>query len=108
MIVRTPEPPYYVAIFTSLRRAGDDGYDARSARMVELARAQPGFLGMESARNADGHGITLSYWESLAAIQAWKGNLEHQEAQRRGRLDWYEAYALRIAKVERQAFFGGG
>jgi heme-degrading monooxygenase HmoA len=107
MIARTPEPPYFVAIFTSTRRPGDDGYGAMSERMVELAREQPGYLGMESVRTADGHGITLSYWESLEAIQAWKRDAEHLEAQRLGRERWYGAYAVRIAKVERQAFYGG-
>lgn len=108
MIARTPEPPYYVAIFTSLRRPGDDGYGAMSARMVELARAHPGYLGMESLRTAEGHGITLSYWESEAAILAWKRDAEHLEAQRLGRERWYAGYALRVAKVERQAFYGEG
>jgi heme-degrading monooxygenase HmoA len=108
MIARTPEPPYFVAIFTSTRHAGDDGYGAMSARMVELAREQPGYLGMESVRTADGHGITLSYWESVESIQSWKQEAEHREAQRLGRERWYGAYAVRIARVERQSFFGGG
>jgi heme-degrading monooxygenase HmoA len=107
MIARTPEPPYYVAIFTSLRNPGDDGYGAMSARMVDLVREQPGYLGMESLRNADGRGITLSYWDSLESIQAWKRDAEHLEAQRLGREQWYESYAIRVARVERQAFFGG-
>jgi len=106
MIARTPEPPYFVAIFTSARTPGDDGYGAMSARMVELAREQPGYLGMESVRTAGGHGITVSYWQSLEAIGAWKRNAEHLEAQREGRERWYGAYAVRIAKVERQHFFG--
>jgi heme-degrading monooxygenase HmoA len=38
--------------------------------MVKLASVQPGFLGVESAR--EGVGITLSYWDSLEAIQKWK------------------------------------
>lgn len=107
MIARTPEPPYYVAIFTSMRRPGDGGYGALSARMVELARRQPGYLGMESVRTAEGQGITVSYWDNLEAIQAWRDHAEHREAQRRGRADWYRAYALRIARVERHSFFGG-
>ena len=52
----TPEPPYYAVIFTSLRTEGDQGYGAMAERMVELAAQQPGFLGVESAR--DGLGIT--------------------------------------------------
>ena len=105
MIARTPEPPYYVAIFTSVRSPEDGGYGAMSARMVELVRAQPGYLGMESVRSADGHGITVSYWDSLESIQAWKRDGEHLEAQRLGREQWYDRFALRIARVDRQSFF---
>lgn len=106
MIARTPDPPYYVAIFSSVRGPDDGGYGAMSERMVERVRRQPGFLGMESVRTADGHGITVSYWDSEASIRAWKRDTEHLEAQREGRERWYERYALRIARVERQAFFG--
>ncbi|MFG0832481.1 antibiotic biosynthesis monooxygenase family protein [Aeromonas bivalvium] len=93
-------PPYYAVIFTSLRREGDAGYGAMSEQMVALAREQPGFLGMESAR--DGLGITVSYWQSLEAIRQWKGQVDHGVAQRRGRQDWYSAYRVRIALVERE------
>lgn len=96
-----PEPPYYAVIFASLRNEGDQGYAAMAERMVTLAAAQPGFLGVESARGADGFGITLSYWASLEAIAAWKAHAEHRIAQETGRNTWYEAYTLRVAKVER-------
>ena len=80
---RTPEPPYYAVIFTSTRTAVDEGYGAMADRMVELASQQPGFLGVESTRGADGLGITVSYWSSLEAIAAWKANAEHRVAQAR-------------------------
>ncbi|MBX7198658.1 MAG: antibiotic biosynthesis monooxygenase [Rhodospirillaceae bacterium] len=98
-IAATPEPPYYAVIFTSLRNPGDNGYGETAARMAELAAQQPGFLGIESAR--DGLGITVSYWASLEAIAAWKRNTEHLVAQRRGRSEWYSEFALRVCKVER-------
>lgn len=98
-VASTPKPPYYAVIFTSLRTDGDDGYAAMAARMVELAAQQPGFLGIESVR--ENLGITVSYWESLAAIQCWNANLEHKEAQRSGRERWYSGFKIRIAKVER-------
>ncbi len=104
MIADTPKPPYYAVIFTSLRTEGDNGYADTARRMVELAAQQPGFLGMESAR--DGVGVTVSYWASLEAIRAWKANGEHLLAQERGRRDWYRAFKTRIAKVERDYGFG--
>jgi heme-degrading monooxygenase HmoA len=96
----TPTPPYYAVIFSSLRTSTDNGYDATAERMLELAAQQPGYLGVESARD-EGVGITVSYWSSLEAIRAWKANVEHMEAQRRGHAEWYSAFRLRVAKVER-------
>ena len=96
-----PDPPYYAVIFTSLRSAQDRGYGAMAARMAELAALQPGFLGLESARGPDGFGITVSYWESLESIAAWRANAEHKIAQDKGKALWYQHYELRIARVER-------
>lgn len=98
-IARTPEPPYYAVIFTSLRTEGDDGYGEMAARMLELASTQPGFLGVESAR--EDVGITVSYWSDLGSIRKWKANLEHQEAQKLGREKWYSSFKTRISRVER-------
>ena len=97
----TPQPPYYAAIFTSQRTAGDQGYGAMADRMLELASQQPGYLGAESVRDAQGFGITVSYWSSEAAIRDWKQHAEHQVAQAHGHARWYQHFELRIAKVER-------
>jgi heme-degrading monooxygenase HmoA len=99
MIAATPEPPYVAVIFTSLRTAGDDGYAAMSARMNRLAAEQPGYLGIEAAR--DGLGITVSYWTDEDAARAWKQVTEHLVAQRRGREAWYSDYRVRVAVVHR-------
>jgi heme-degrading monooxygenase HmoA len=96
---KTPEPPYYAVIFSSIRR--DNGYTQVAERMVELASHQPGFLGVESVRGTDGFGITVSYWISDEAIAAWKANIEHLAAQEKGKQKWYEHYELRVAKVMR-------
>lgn len=97
----TPAPPYYAVIFTSKRTSGDHGYAAMADEMDRLARAQPGCLGAESARGADGLGITVSYWTDEASIAAWKAEARHTIAQRLGKGRWYEHYELRVAKVER-------
>jgi len=97
----TPEPPYYAVIFTSKRTAVDEGYGAVADRMVELATGQPGFLGVESVRGADGFGITVSYWASEEAIRTWKAHTEHRVAQLAGHQKWYEHFETRVARVER-------
>ena len=106
MIANTPAPPYYAVIFSSLRTDGDQGYGQAAARMLELAREQPGFLGVESAREA-GLGLTVSYWDSEAAILAWKQQAEHREVREHGRSIWYSAFHTRVCKVERAYAFGG-
>ncbi|MGB6745080.1 MAG: antibiotic biosynthesis monooxygenase [Terracidiphilus sp.] len=98
-IAATPAPPYYAVLFTSLRTPGDAGYAAMSDAMLALAAQQPGYLGVESAR--EGLGITVSYWASLEAIAAWKQNSAHLVAQQRGRDIWYQAFKVRICRVER-------
>jgi heme-degrading monooxygenase HmoA len=99
---RTPEPPYTAVIFTSRRNGADDeGYAAAADRMEELAALQPGYLGIESARDAAGFGITVSYWADEAAAAAWRSVAEHREVQRMGRESWYEHYAVRVATVDR-------
>ena len=98
-IANTPAPPYYAVIFTSTRSGDNSGYDAMSDAMVSLAAQQPGFLGMESAHGS--LGITVSYWDSLDAIAAWKQNSAHLVAQQRGREVWYQEFKTRICRVER-------
>lgn len=97
-----PTPPYYTVIFSSMRNAHDDaGYAEAAQRMVDLAAQQPGFLGVESARDADGFGITVSYWTDEAAIAAWKRQADHAATRAHGREHWYQHYQVRVARVER-------
>ena len=97
------QTPYYAVIFTSTRTEVEDSYSYMAIKMETLAKQQPGFLGVESARNEIG--ITVSYWESLEAIANWKQNLDHLDAQFLGRQKWYENYIVRIAKVEKEYGF---
>lgn len=98
----TPAPPYYSVVFTSLRNGEDaEGYGEAAERMMALAHQQPGYLGAESVRDADGVGITVSYWRTEADILAWKHQAEHAATRARGRRDWYTRYITRVAKVER-------
>ena len=108
--------PYCAVIFSSTRREADAGetgnsaeadgdgfaYGAMADRMEELAATQPGYRGIESARGADGFGITVSYWNDEASAQAWKRNAEHLVAQRLGRERWYVHWTVRVAAVTRE------
>jgi heme-degrading monooxygenase HmoA len=119
---RTAEPPYVAVIFTSQRalshespRRPDDGtsrngpaapigeaeYARTADEMEALAAQQPGYLGIDAARDPSGFGITVSYWATEADARVWKRVAEHAEAQRRGRDEWYERYEVRVATVTR-------
>jgi heme-degrading monooxygenase HmoA len=94
------KPPYYAVIFRSRRTKEETGYADTAARMEQLARQQPGFLGVASFRSPDGTGVTISYWESLDAVRDWKQFPEHQTAQQLGKEQWYAEYTVEIAKIE--------
>lgn len=99
------EPPYWLVVFASHRTEGDQGYGAMAEEMDRLVTEQPGFLGRESVRDADGVGITVAYFRTEEHARGWKQVARHLEAQRLGREKWYRAYRVRVAKVEREYGF---
>jgi heme-degrading monooxygenase HmoA len=103
MFAETPAPPYYAVIFTSLKTNTDSGYIEMANRMEALAKEQPGYLGIESARSEIG--ITVSYWKDLQSIKDWKQNTEHLYAQQKGREQWYSKYSIKICRVEKEYGF---
>lgn len=100
---KTPKPPYYAVIFTSVLKELNEDYIGTGVKMAELAKQQEGFLGIESAR--EDIGITISYWSNLDAIRKWKMNTEHLIAQQKGKSDFYKSYKTRICLVERDYGF---
>ena len=94
---------YYAVIFTSTLSEQSDGYDEMAIKMEQLAKQQPGFLGMETARSVVG--ITISYWKDLDAIKKWRSHLDHINAQKLGKKKWYRYYKVRVCRVEREYSF---
>jgi len=89
-------------IFSSLHTGEDpEGYAAAAEAMGALAAAQPGYAGIESARGADGFGITVSYWADEASALAWRNHPEHQRIRDAGRERWYARYEVTVARVDR-------
>ncbi|MEU5086979.1 antibiotic biosynthesis monooxygenase [Streptomyces sp. NPDC021356] len=103
--VEVPEPPYYVAVFTSVRTQDQSGYRETNARMEELVKEIPGYLGMDHAQTPGGLGITVGYFRDAEALTKWRSDAEHRAAQKRGRDQWYQSYTLHVAKVERSYGF---
>ncbi|MEU6531058.1 antibiotic biosynthesis monooxygenase [Streptomyces sp. NPDC046928] len=99
------EPPYYVAVFTTVRSQEQSGYAETNARMESLVRDIPGYLGMDHAQTPGGLGITVGYFRDAEALAEWRSHAEHRAAQRRGRAEWYQSYTLHVAKVERSSAY---
>lgn len=99
------EPPYYVAAFTTVRTQEQSGYSETNARMEDLVKDVPGFLGMDHAQTPGGLSITVGYFRDADALTEWRCNAEHRAAQKRGQVEWYQRYTLHVAKVERSHGF---
>ncbi|MCW8825066.1 MAG: antibiotic biosynthesis monooxygenase [Gammaproteobacteria bacterium] len=79
----------------------DSTYSAMAARMRELATTQYGCIDFSSVTEGESE-ISISYWESMEQISAWKSDPEHQQAQGLGQSRWYRSYHVEVVKVERQ------
>jgi heme-degrading monooxygenase HmoA len=103
--VEALEPPYYVAVFSTVRTQDQSGYSETNERMEDLVKDIPGFLGMDHAQTPGGLGITVGYFRDAEALTEWRSNTEHRAAQKRGQAEWYQSYTLHVAKVERSSGF---
>ena len=102
MIVKTPKPPYYTVVFTSVRTNIDEGYTEMNDSLWEDAQKLDGFIGSESLRNEDGFGVTVLYFKDMETIHEWSKYQKHLRAKEMGKQKWYADYRVRIAKVEHE------
>lgn len=99
----TIPPPYFACIFTSTREQKDDGYNELARTLDALAKDQEGYLGIDSARDpSNGEGITVSYWRTMDSMLNWKQQVEHVNAQKLGRDQFYLDYHIHIAEIQRE------
>jgi heme-degrading monooxygenase HmoA len=75
-------------------------------QMEKLKLAQDGCLGVESACDTYGFGITNSFWQDEASIRSWRNLIDHLAALRPGREGWHVRFEERITGVERAYSFG--
>lgn len=96
-----------VVFRSRLRDEDDEEYAALAPRMLELARATPGFVAFASFTSDDGERLALAHFESLEAVDAWREQAEHVEAQRRGRERFYSGYTIEVCEQVRAYGFDG-
>lgn len=93
--------PQYAVIFTSQRTPAEEAsYEAMANKMIEMVQRMPGFISADSVRDANGLGVTISYWSSVEAIKQWKTQTEHLKAQELGKTLWYSSYSTSICRIE--------
>lgn len=99
----TPIAPGVIAvIFHSTRNDADSaGYAEAAERMARRAALQPGYVGIDSARDSAGVGITVSYWADETSAIAWRDDPDHARVREAGRGRWYDDYTVVVARVER-------
>jgi heme-degrading monooxygenase HmoA len=99
-VVDAPNPPYYAVIAPAELEEDVRGYPELATKLIELAKEQPGFLGIESGFQR-GFSLAVSYWASLEAIERWSNDSRHMIAKEKGKSVWFKKYVTRIARVER-------
>jgi heme-degrading monooxygenase HmoA len=76
------------------------GFSEVHRARVPPARETPGVVGVESVRDAQGLGITVSYFRDLSAIAQFRELAEHRRVQDSGRRMGYKRHSVCIARVE--------
>jgi heme-degrading monooxygenase HmoA len=94
---------HVVCIFRSVRTDHSEReYEQWGRRMDELVATMPGYLGHTSFRDvASGKGVTISYFDSMEHLVAWKEVPDHREAQSLGRTAFYTEYDIEVAEIVR-------
>jgi len=101
----TLEAPYYVATFaTGPGLFAERDTDAASHLVLGATRT-PGFLGLESSAHHDGTTTTVSYWETVEAIERWKATCDDRLKRSHGLKSWYLTFALGVTKIDRHPLF---
>ncbi len=98
-----PTPERVAVVFYS-ERTDDASYGAVAEEMARLAREQPGYLGVESVRDADGAGITVSYWETAEAARAWGAEPRHKKVQLQ-HARFYKRWHLATCRIVRETTY---
>ena len=94
-----------VTIFRSRLRPDAGDYAAVAAQMLELAGAMPGFVSFKSFQHADGERCSVVEFADWESHNAWAKHPRHVAAQQQGRHEFYAAFSLTVAEVQRAYSF---
>jgi heme-degrading monooxygenase HmoA len=102
-LLRTPSPPYYAVISTSIRpMEGSADYDTTMEAMIRLVKEMPGFLGAESSvelKDNKYYKVSTVYWRDLKSLSAWRHDVAHVKAKEHGAAHFYLEHNIRVCQV---------
>lgn len=83
---------------------GAEAYLEAAAALKETLERIDGFIGVERFQSlkAPQTYLSLSFWESEAAMQRWREHPDHRLAQARGREALFRDYRIRVCQVVRE------
>ena len=90
----------YAVIFKAEILELDSEYTEMAEKMRHLAMSQYACTEFTSCAEGE-YEISISYWPNLDQIKKWKQNIDHLDAQNKGRSKWYKSYKIEITKIER-------
>jgi len=98
--------PYFVTIVSSEISDHDrEGYEAHRKELSEVVAKQSGFIGAEVSENGQ-KSISLTYWKSQEAMNAWAASAEHQEIKQKSHAGgWIQSVRIEIAQVNHKMEF---
>ena len=97
------KPPFYAAIINEeihTRTLEDERTPIDE--MVSIAPNQPGFLGLETSRDQNGKGMTISYWTDLQSEKAWEHKGDNEIRSQFDGRTLYDTCAIQVSKIEQK------
>ena len=92
-----------VTIFRSrLRPEHQAEYAPMAVKMLELAKAMPGFVSFKNFSAPDGERVSIVEFESEETHKAWRDHPEHRVAQKLGREKFYAEFKIQVCKTVRE------
>jgi len=94
---------FAVVFEVKLAPGGEAAYLKVAEKISAMLLKQDGFISIERFRsiNEEGKGLSLSFWESEAAIDNWRNQLPHRDGQQKGKDELFSEYRVRVAQVMR-------
>jgi heme-degrading monooxygenase HmoA len=95
-----------VTIFRNrLKPANVAEYYEWAERIAALARTMPGYISHKGFTAEDGERVTIVEFADEASQRAWSTEMQHVEAKKKGRADFYSEYKIQICSVQRESTF---